>query len=116
MALHCTRMTVPEAAATMRVLRGTPRSSPSGRRHGAARQHRGGSLGDQGNPPDHLRQGGLSFIDAFKPAVLSPAGEDGEILSGYRYLIMPIRESPSWRCIECSDDLWNTQGAASTIE
>jgi DNA polymerase-3 subunit beta len=33
----------------------------------------------------------LSFIDAFKPAVLSPAGEDGEIVSGYRYLIMPIR-------------------------
>lgn len=33
----------------------------------------------------------LSFIDAFKPAVLSPAGEDGEIIQGYRYLIMPIR-------------------------
>jgi DNA polymerase-3 subunit beta len=33
----------------------------------------------------------LSFIDAFKPAVLSPAAEDGEIISGYRYLIMPIR-------------------------
>lgn len=33
----------------------------------------------------------LSFIDAFKPAVISPAGEDGEIVSGYRYLIMPIR-------------------------
>jgi DNA polymerase III subunit beta len=33
----------------------------------------------------------FSFIDAFKPAVISPAGEDGEILSGYRYLIMPIR-------------------------
>jgi DNA polymerase-3 subunit beta len=33
----------------------------------------------------------LSFIDAFKPAVLSPAAEDGEIVSGYRYLIMPIR-------------------------
>jgi DNA polymerase-3 subunit beta len=33
----------------------------------------------------------LSFIDAFKPAVISPAGEDGEIVPGYRYLIMPIR-------------------------
>jgi len=33
----------------------------------------------------------LSFIDAFKPAVISPAGEDGEIIPGYRYLIMPIR-------------------------
>lgn len=33
----------------------------------------------------------LSFIDAFKPAVLSPAGDDGEIIPGYRYLIMPIR-------------------------
>ncbi|MDQ7907023.1 DNA polymerase III subunit beta [Phytohabitans sp. ZYX-F-186] len=33
----------------------------------------------------------LSFVDAFKPAVISPAGEDGEIVPGYRYLIMPIR-------------------------
>jgi DNA polymerase-3 subunit beta len=33
----------------------------------------------------------LSFVDAFKPAVISPAGENGEIVSGYRYLIMPIR-------------------------
>ncbi|MDP9798490.1 DNA polymerase-3 subunit beta [Catenuloplanes nepalensis] len=33
----------------------------------------------------------LSFVDAFKPAVLSPASEDGEIITGYRYLIMPIR-------------------------
>ncbi|HYN97146.1 MAG TPA: DNA polymerase III subunit beta [Pilimelia sp.] len=33
----------------------------------------------------------LSFIDAFKPAVISPAGEDGDIVPGYRYLIMPIR-------------------------
>ena len=33
----------------------------------------------------------LSFVDAFKPAVISPASEDGEIQSGYRYLIMPIR-------------------------
>ena len=31
------------------------------------------------------------FVDAFKPAVISPAGEDGEIHAGYRYLIMPIR-------------------------
>jgi DNA polymerase III subunit beta len=33
----------------------------------------------------------FSFIDAFKPAVISPAGEDGDIVPGYRYLIMPIR-------------------------
>jgi DNA polymerase-3 subunit beta len=33
----------------------------------------------------------FSFIDAFKPAVISPAGDDGEIVPGYRYLIMPIR-------------------------
>jgi DNA polymerase-3 subunit beta len=33
----------------------------------------------------------LSFVDAFKPAVISPATEDGEIVPGYRYLIMPIR-------------------------
>lgn len=33
----------------------------------------------------------LHFVDAFKPAVISPAGEDGEIIPGYRYLIMPIR-------------------------
>ncbi|GAA1849957.1 DNA polymerase III subunit beta [Asanoa iriomotensis] len=33
----------------------------------------------------------LSFVDAFKPAVISPAGDDGEIVPGYRYLIMPIR-------------------------
>jgi DNA polymerase III subunit beta len=33
----------------------------------------------------------LSFVDAFKPAAISPAGEDGEIVPGYRYLIMPIR-------------------------
>ena len=35
----------------------------------------------------------LSFTDAMKPAVISPAGEDGEIIPGYRYLIMPIRVS-----------------------
>lgn len=33
----------------------------------------------------------LSFVDAFKPAVISPCGEDGEVVLGYRYLIMPIR-------------------------
>jgi DNA polymerase-3 subunit beta len=33
----------------------------------------------------------LSFVDAFKPAVISPAADDGEIIPGYRYLIMPIR-------------------------
>ena len=35
----------------------------------------------------------LTFVDAFKPAVISPCGEDGEIITGYRYLIMPIRVS-----------------------
>ncbi|MEU4566099.1 DNA polymerase III subunit beta [Micromonospora sp. NPDC023956] len=35
----------------------------------------------------------LSFVDALKPAVISPAGEDGEVIPGYRYLIMPIRVS-----------------------
>ncbi|WP_433530585.1 DNA polymerase III subunit beta [Micromonospora sp. CA-263727] len=35
----------------------------------------------------------LQFVDAFKPAVISPAGEDGELIPGYRYLIMPIRVS-----------------------
>jgi DNA polymerase-3 subunit beta len=33
----------------------------------------------------------LSLTEPRKPAVLSAAGEDGEIISGYRYLIMPIR-------------------------
>jgi DNA polymerase-3 subunit beta len=33
----------------------------------------------------------LSMTDPRKPAVLSAAGEDGEIIPGYRYLIMPIR-------------------------
>ncbi len=33
----------------------------------------------------------LSFVDAFKPAAMSPADQDGEIVPGYRYLIMPIR-------------------------
>lgn len=35
----------------------------------------------------------FSFIDAFKPAVLSGCGTDGEPIPGYRYLIMPIRVS-----------------------
>src|SRR6266511_1274015 len=33
----------------------------------------------------------LSLTDPRKPAVLAPASEDGEIIPGYRYLIMPIR-------------------------
>jgi DNA polymerase-3 subunit beta len=33
----------------------------------------------------------LSFIDAFKPAVIAPADDNGDIAPGYRYLIMPIR-------------------------
>ena len=33
----------------------------------------------------------LSFNDPMKPAVMSPAGEDGEVIPGYWYLIMPIR-------------------------
>jgi DNA polymerase-3 subunit beta len=33
----------------------------------------------------------LSFTDPRKPAVILPAGEDGEIIEGYRYLIMPVR-------------------------
>ncbi|GAB3819884.1 DNA polymerase III subunit beta [Micromonospora zhanjiangensis] len=33
----------------------------------------------------------LDFVDAFKPAVLAPAQEDGEVIPGYRYVIMPIR-------------------------
>ncbi|HLL66601.1 MAG TPA: DNA polymerase III subunit beta [Micromonosporaceae bacterium] len=33
----------------------------------------------------------LSFTDPRKPAVLSPAAEDGEIIPGYWYLIMPVR-------------------------
>jgi DNA polymerase-3 subunit beta len=33
----------------------------------------------------------FSFVEAGKPAVLAPGGDDGEILPGYRYLIQPIR-------------------------
>lgn len=33
----------------------------------------------------------FGFTDPFKPAVLMPAGDDGEVITGYRYLIMPIR-------------------------
>ncbi|GAA0732346.1 DNA polymerase III subunit beta [Dactylosporangium roseum] len=33
----------------------------------------------------------LSFTDPKKPAVMSPAKDDGEIVPGYWYLIMPVR-------------------------
>jgi DNA polymerase-3 subunit beta len=33
----------------------------------------------------------FSFVDPIKPAVISPGAEDGAIVPGYRYLIMPIR-------------------------
>jgi DNA polymerase-3 subunit beta len=33
----------------------------------------------------------VSFTSAMKPAVISPAGDDGEVIAGYRYLIMPMR-------------------------
>lgn len=33
----------------------------------------------------------FSFTEPAKPAVLSPASEEGEVHSGYRYLIQPIR-------------------------
>jgi DNA polymerase III subunit beta len=33
----------------------------------------------------------ISFTTAMKPAVISPAGDDGEVIPGYRYLIMPMR-------------------------
>lgn len=33
----------------------------------------------------------LSFTEPKKPAILSPAGEDGQVSSSYRYLIMPVR-------------------------
>ena len=33
----------------------------------------------------------ISFTTAMKPAVISPAGQDGEQIPGYRYLIMPMR-------------------------
>ncbi|MEV1315332.1 DNA polymerase III subunit beta [Micromonospora arborensis] len=35
----------------------------------------------------------IGFVDAFKPAVISPADEDGKPSSAHRYLIMPIRVS-----------------------
>jgi DNA polymerase-3 subunit beta len=35
----------------------------------------------------------VSFTSAMKPAVISPAGEDGTGVPGYRYLIMPMRVS-----------------------
>jgi DNA polymerase-3 subunit beta len=33
----------------------------------------------------------FSFTDPKKPAIIEPAAEDGEISSGYWYLIMPVR-------------------------
>ena len=33
----------------------------------------------------------LSFTDPKKPAIIAPTGEDGDISSGYWYLIMPVR-------------------------
>jgi DNA polymerase-3 subunit beta len=33
----------------------------------------------------------FSFVDPIKPAVISPGAEDGTVVPGYRYLIMPIR-------------------------
>jgi DNA polymerase-3 subunit beta len=33
----------------------------------------------------------LSFTDPKKPAIIAPAGEDGQVSSTYRYLIMPVR-------------------------
>ncbi len=33
----------------------------------------------------------VSFTTAMKPAVISPVGDDGEPVPGYRYLIMPMR-------------------------
>lgn len=33
----------------------------------------------------------LSFTEPKKPAIMSPAGEDGQVSSSYRYLIMPVR-------------------------
>ncbi|MFG2046170.1 DNA polymerase III subunit beta [Micromonospora sp. NPDC048935] len=35
----------------------------------------------------------IGFVDAFKPAVISPADDDGEPTLDHRYLIMPIRVS-----------------------
>jgi DNA polymerase-3 subunit beta len=33
----------------------------------------------------------LSFTEPKKPAIMAPAGEDGQVSSSYRYLIMPVR-------------------------
>jgi DNA polymerase III subunit beta len=33
----------------------------------------------------------FSFNDPFKPAVITSAGDDGSVIPGFRYLIMPIR-------------------------
>ncbi|MFI2663228.1 DNA polymerase III subunit beta [Micromonospora carbonacea] len=44
---------------------------------------------------NHLgsRDAHFAFVDANKPAVITPAGNDGQPVPGYRYLIMPIRVS-----------------------
>ena len=33
----------------------------------------------------------FTFVETRKPAVLAPAGEDGEVLPGYRYLVQPLQ-------------------------
>jgi len=33
----------------------------------------------------------LSFTDPKKPAVMLPAKDDEEVITGYQYLIMPVR-------------------------
>ncbi|GAA1790468.1 DNA polymerase III subunit beta [Luedemannella flava] len=33
----------------------------------------------------------LGFTTGMKPVVMTPVGEDGEVVAGYRYLIMPMR-------------------------
>lgn len=35
----------------------------------------------------------ITFVDAHKPAVITPADADGQAVDGHRYLIMPIRVS-----------------------
>ncbi|MFG1846726.1 DNA polymerase III subunit beta [Micromonospora carbonacea] len=39
------------------------------------------------------RDAHFASTNAFKPAVITPAGDDGQPVPGYRYLIMPIRVS-----------------------
>lgn len=45
-------------------------------------------LANLGAPHAHM-----AFVDAYKPAVISPATDDGEATTSHRYLIMPIRVS-----------------------